>query len=97
VSTIIWQGTAARPSTAAANVAFTADPATGEIAQASTSGPVTFTPDPGYANLVGSFSSSIDFAPGSQPADPAAAWPAASAHLVILNPGHTYTMVITQD
>jgi hypothetical protein len=97
VSSIIWQGTAARPGTASSNVAFTADPATGAIAQASTSGPVTFTPDPGYANLIGSFSSSINFPPGSMPADPAEAWPTAADHLVILNPGHTYTMVITED
>lgn len=96
MGTVIWQGTASRPAISSSNVTFTADPITGGIAQASTSGPVTFTPDAGFAGMIGSFSSIMDFPPGSMPADPAAAWAASAAHLVILDPSRTYTMVITQ-
>ena len=97
MGTVIWQGVASRPSASSSSVMFTADPATGAIAQASTSGPVTFTPDAGYANMIGSFSSVVDFPPGSLPSDPAAAWAQVAEHLVILDPARRYTMVITAE
>lgn len=96
MSVVIWDGAVASPYPGGSAVSFTLDPATGAIAQASTSGPIQFIPSPGYAELSGAFSSQVTFAPGSLPADPPAAWAAAVAQLVLLDPAKTYTMVITE-
>ena len=93
---VIWEGTVTAPFAGASAVTFTLDPATGAITQAASSGPIRFTPEPGYADLAGAFTSQVTFTPGALPADPAAAWAAAAPSLVILDPAKTYTMTITQ-
>jgi hypothetical protein len=97
MSTVIWSGTAAAAIPGSAVISFTIDPVNGAIESASTSGPVSFTPDAGFAAVTGSFSSTLAFPPDALPADPAAAWAAAIGHLLILDPVRTYTMIITQD
>ena len=97
MSVIIWQGTVASPYAGGPAVTFTLDPGSGAVASAASSAPIRFTPGPGYADLAGAFSSTITFPEGGLPADPAAAWAAAAASLVILDPAKTYTMTITQD
>lgn len=92
----IWSGKVNSPLPGASQVSFTLDPVSGAITQASTSGPVVFVPDSGYASLAGAFSSTWTFPPNAMPADPAAAWAASALKLLLLDPTKTYTMVITE-
>lgn len=89
----IWAGAVA--AAASAYVAFTLDEATGAVAGVTAAAGVTFTPDPGFGPLQGAFNSSWA-PPGAQPADVPAAWADAAPGLLILQPGHSYRMIVEE-